>query len=55
MKCTFTRRELLRLVAAGSGAAVLAACGTQGGQTGTQTTQAPAVVSQPGSKVKITY
>ncbi|ACL25078.1 ABC transporter substrate-binding protein [Chloroflexus aggregans] len=55
MKRTFTRRELLRLMVAGSGAAVLAACGTQGGQTGTQATQAPAVVSQPGSKVKITY
>ncbi|MBO9313976.1 MAG: extracellular solute-binding protein, partial [Chloroflexus sp.] len=53
MKRTLTRREFLRLMMAGSGAAVLAACGGQSGQSTSPT--APAVVSQPGSKVKITY
>lgn len=59
-----TRRQLLRVLVAGSGAAALAACGAQapstpaGGATSAPVapaTTAPTTVSQTGSTVNITY
>jgi sn-glycerol 3-phosphate transport system substrate-binding protein len=63
---TLTRRQMLRVLLAGGGAAALAACGAApaaepptavpaAGAPEAPTTGAPAVVTQPGSTVNITY
>jgi sn-glycerol 3-phosphate transport system substrate-binding protein len=56
MKRALTRREMLRLMIAGSGTAALAACGAAPAATPTAApTGAPAAVGSTGSKVEVTY